>query len=485
MNPPITQTLKQPAVLKLSGFTAMCERFGFYVLTFLIVLYAKSEYGLSDSSAFLLYGAFSALAYLATAAGGYLADNVFGVRRCIIFGLIFESAGLMLLAVPGKTIFSIALGLIIVGVGLFKTGPTHLLGRSYKENDPRIDSGFTLYYMGMNIGSFTSSLLASIIQLYFGWHIAFLYGGMGIALGLIAYFIFRKTAVDIDSEPGKRKIPIKIWQRMIAGMILVAFAGAFLTTHPHLTNIFLVVATLGLLGYFIYEIMKSPKNEQLKIIACLLLIAMGLIFFILYQQAYTSIVLFINRCVDRHVFGHEIQTAAFFGLNPFWIVVLGPILSALYNRLNKHGKSFPITVKFPIGVLLIALCFVSLVLGGYFANTPNQVSPWWIVLTYLLYSAGEMFVSALGPAMITQIAPKRMYGIMMGTWFVSALSLSAILGSMFAGLASIPDTLTDSAAILNIYSQAFTKFSIAAIILAALCFAVGPMIKKMAEEKKQ
>lgn len=480
-----TQTPKQPAVLKLSFFTAMCERFGFYVLTFLIVLYAKSEYGLSDSEAFLLYGAFSALAYLTTAAGGYLADNVFGVRRCIIFGLICESAGLMLLAIQGKTIFSIALGLIIVGVGLFKTGPTHLLGRSYKENDPRIDSGFTLYYMGMNIGSFTSSLLASIIQLYFGWHIAFLYGGVGIALGLIAYFIFRKTAIDIDSEPGKQKLPIKTWQRVIAGMILVAFAGAFLVTYPNLTNIFLIIATLGLFGYFIYEIIKSPKNEQLKIIACLSLIAMGLIFFILYQQAYTSMVLFINRCVDRHAFGKEIQTAAFFGLNPFWVVVLSPILAALYNHLNKRGKVFPITVKFPIGVLLISLCFASLVTGSHFASNPSQVSPWWVVLAYLLYTAGEMFVSALGPAMITQIAPKRMYGVMMGTWFVVTMSLSAILGSMFAGLASVPDTLTDQAAILSIYSQAFTKFGIAAIILAAICFAVGPMIKRMAEEKKQ
>lgn len=477
------QTLKQPAVLKLSGFTAMCERFGFYVLTFLIVLYAKSEYGFSDSAAFLLYGAFSALAYLTTAAGGYLADNVFGVRRCIIFGLVCESAGLMLLAIQGKTIFSIALGLIIVGVGLFKTGPTHLLGRSYEKNDPRIDSGFTLYYMGMNIGSFTSSLLASIIQLYFGWHIAFLYGGVGIALGLIAYFIFRKTAVDIDSEPGKQPLPIKIWQRMIAGTLLVAFAGAFLVTYPNLTNIFLVIATLGLFSYFIYEIIKSPKNEQLKIIACLSLIAMGLIFFILYQQAYTSIVLFINRCVDRHIFGREIQTAAFFGLNPFWVVALGPVLAAFYNYLNKHGKNFPITVKFPIGVLLISLCFVSLVAGGYFASAPNQVSPWWIVLTYFLYSAGEMFVSALGPAMITQIAPKRMYGIMMGTWFVVTMSLSAILGGLFATMASVPDTLSDPAAILHIYSQAFTKFGIASIILAAICFAVGPVIKRMVEAK--
>jgi len=483
MNTSAAQLPKQPAVLKLSFFTSMCERFGFYILTFLIVLYAKSEYGLSDSSAFLLYGAFSALAYLATAAGGYLADNVFGVRRCIIFGLIGESIGLMLLALPGKTIFSIALGLIIVGVGLFKTGPTHLLGRSYQENDPRIDSGFTLYYMGMNVGSFISSLLASIIQLYFGWHVAFLYGGIGIAFGLIAYFIFRKTATDIDSAPGMRKLPVKTWEKMIVGIIIVAFTGAFLITHPNLTNIFLIIATAGLFSYLIYEITKSPKNEKFKIIACLSLITMGLIFFILYQQAYTSMVLFINRCVNRHVFGKEIQTVAFFALNPFWIVILSPLLSALYNSLNKRKKVFPITAKFPIGVLLISLCFASLVAGAHFASASNQVSSWWVVLAYLLFTAGEMFVSALGPAMITQIAPKRMYGIMMGTWFVVTLSLSAILGSMFAGIASVPDTLVDSTAILHIYSQAFTKFTITAMVAAALCFAVGPIIKRMAETK--
>lgn len=478
-----TSTLKQPAVLKLSFFTAMCERFGFYILTFLIVLYAKSEFGFSDSAAFLLYGAFSALAYLTTAAGGYLADNVFGIRRCIIFGLAGEAIGLMLLAIPNKTIFPIALGFIIAGVGLFKTGPTHLLGRSYREKDSRIDSGFTWYYTGMNIGSFISSLLASIIQFYFGWHIAFLYGGVGIALGLIAYFIFRKTALDVDSAPGMRKIPVKTWEKILAGTVLVIFTGAFLVTYPQLTNIFLIIATLGLISYFVYEIIKSPKNEKLKIVACLALITMGLVFFILYQQAYTSIVLFINRCVDRHIFGREIQTAAFFGLNSLWIIALGPVLATFYNYLNKHGKNFPITIKFPIGVLLISLCFVSLVAGGYFASAPNQVSPWWIVLTYFLYSAGEMFVSALGPAMITQIAPKRMYGIMMGTWFVVSMSLSAILGGLFATMASVPDTLSDPAAILHIYSQAFTKFGVASMILAAVCFAVGPIIKRMAETK--
>jgi len=482
MNTTINE-LKQPPILKLAFVTAMFERFGFYFLTFLIVLYLKSEYNFSDSAAFLMYGAFSALAYLATAAGGYLADNIFGIRRCVISGLICEAIGLTMLGIPEKNLLPISLGLIIIGVGLFKTGPTHLLGRSYKENDPRIDSGFTLYYMGMNVGSFTTSLLAGVVQKYCGWHIAFLYGGIGIAAGLVAYLVLRKSAAPLDSTPGLKPLSIKIWTKMIVGIILAIGLGSFLVNNPSLAKYCIIITAVILAFYFSYEITRSPKHEKMKITACLILIAMGLIFYILYQQAYTSMVLFINRSVDRHFLGIDIPTVAYFGLNPFWVIILGPILASLYNYLHRHKKDVPITVKFPLGLFVTCLCFVSLVVGAHLASAPDQVSSIWIVLAYLFYTAGEMLVSALGPAMITHIAPKRMYGVMMGTWFVVGMALSSILGSMCASIASVPDTLTDSTAILHIYSQAFTKFAAISFIITLICFAVGPAINRMTKAK--
>jgi proton-dependent oligopeptide transporter, POT family len=476
---------KQPPVLKLAFFCAMWERFGIYVLNFLMVLYAKSEFGLSDATAFLMYGVFTALAYLATATGGYLADNVFGIRRSIVLGLLLEGTGLTLLAIPSRPLFSFCLALIIAGVGLFKTGPTHLMGRSYKDKDPRIDSGFTWYYMGMNLGSFISSILVGIIQKYYGWHIAFLLGGAGIFLSLLAYFYLKGTAVKFDSESGLKKLSFSIWAKMLIGLIVVIITSTYLVSSPSIAEGFIFLGSLVLLGYFIYEIVRSPREEKFKIIACLSLIIMGLTFFVLYQQAYTSMVLFINRVVDRHLFGFEIPTVTFFGLNPIWVVILGPILATIYKKLGKHGRNPDITVKFPTGLLITSFCFFSMVIGGYTANpVTHQVSLWWIVLAYFFYTLGEMLVSALGFSMITQIAPRRMYGIMMGTWFVVGMSLSGILGGFFAGFASVPDNVYDPTTVLNIYSKAFLQIGFGSLVLTALSFAVGPAIKKMANLKQ-
>lgn len=477
------QELKQPPVLKLSLFTALCERAGYYVLSFLIVLYAKDKFGLSDTEAFIVYGVFTALSYLATVIGGYIADNVFGIRRCIIAGLCCEAIGLALLAIESRFLFPVALAMIIIGVGLFKTGPTHILGRSYKEKDPRIDSGFTWYYMGMNVGTLISSLSIAYIQKSYGWSTAFLFGSFLIAAGLLFYFIFRRTAAEYDSKPGLSPLPTLKWLGVGVGALICLAASAFLVSNPNMANIFLVIATLLLAIYYVYEIFRTPnKEEKLKIIACLSLIVMGFIFFVLYQQAYTSMVLFINRSVNRVVGGHEIPTVAFFALNPIWVIIFGPILAYLYRFIHrKRGRDLPITIKFPIGLLVTSGCFWALVFGAYFVDASAEVSPWWVVLAYALYTLGEMLVSALGVAMITHIAPKRMYGIMMGTWFVIGMSLSASLSGVFASMASVPANLVDKMAILHIYTAAFTKIGAISLVLAIASFFVGPYIKKIAK----
>lgn len=477
------QDLKQPPVLKLSLFTAMCERAGFYVLSFLIVLYAKNKLGLGDTQAFIMFGVFTALSYLATVVGGYIADNVFGIRRCIIAGLCCETLGLAALAIPYSWMLPIALASIIIGVGLFKTGPTHILGRSYKEHDPRIDGGFTWYYMGMNIGTLISSLMIGYIQEKFGWSAAFLFGSFFVACGLGFYFLFKNTAAEYDSKPGLSALPALKWLGIGTGALICLAASAFLVSNPNMANIFLVIATILLAIYHTYEIIRAHnKEEKLKIIACLSLIVMAFIFFVLYQQAYTSMVLFINRSVNRFVGGHEIPTVAFFALNPFWVIVFSPILAGLYKYITKkRGRDLPITLKFPIGLLVTSGCFWALVFGAYFANTNAEVSPWWVVLAYAFYTLGELLVCALGVAMITHIAPKRMYGIMMGTWFLVGMSLSASLSGVFASMASIPENIVNKTDILHVYSLAFTKIGAVSLILAIVCFFIGPYIKKMAK----
>lgn len=480
-----TSALKQPQVFKLAYCTTICERFGFYVLSFLLVLFAKSQYALTDIQAVMLVGVFTALAYLTPAIGGYLGDNVFGIRRCMIGGLFLEGTGLLLLAIPNTVIFALALSLIAIGTGFFKTAPTDLLAHSYNSpNDPRIDPGFTLYYMAINIGSLIASIIAGSLQEHFGWHIAFVTGGVGVYLGLIFYYFFRKTAIHLDTRMGAHNLSTKKIVRGIIGIILCSGFFMFLLAHANIANIFFGIATTLTFVYFLYEIIKSPKDEKLKIIACLYLILVGLACAVLYFQLFTSVELFIERSVVRNVLGHTIPTTIYLGLNPIFVILLGPILAAIYTALNKRKCDLSVAAKLTWGLLATALCFFCLVIGGkYFATSAGQVSSWWVVAMFLLFTVGDLMNSALGVAMVTHIAPRRLYGVMMGTWFLVGNSLAASLSGIFASTAAIPEGMTNPHAILNIYNTAFLKLGIAGVIISVIIFMLNPYIKKITNLK--
>lgn len=477
----VTQILKQPPVFKLALLTSLCERFGYYVITFLLVLYAKGEYKLSDSKAFTLFGIFTALAYLMTTAGGYLADNVFGIRRCIIVGLVLEGFGLILLAIPSPILFPLALAFVIMGVGLYKTAPTHLMGRSYEKHDSRIDRGFTLYYMGMNVGLLLAALVTSLAHRYLGWHIAFLIGGVAVFVGLLFYYRLRKSAKSADSDVGRKSLSIRKWVFVLAGIFGSILMVSWVVTHTTLANVLLIASTVFVLFYFFYEMAKSPRDEKLKIVACVMLIFMGFIFFVFFQQAYTSIILFINRCVARRVFGVVISTEAFFALAPFWVIVLCPVMTWVYYAINQRtGKDLSMTIKFPVGLLMISLCFLTLALGAFFHNLFFQVNLFWIVLAFFFCTLGELLVSALGVAMVTHIAPKRLYGLMMGAWYLMGMALSAALSGQLAKLTSVSDYIFDPNVIVHIYARAFLEMGYIGLLCTVICFALGQYIKKVA-----
>ncbi|MCL5260390.1 MAG: oligopeptide:H+ symporter [Gammaproteobacteria bacterium] len=471
--------LKQPPALKFAALTALCERFGFYVLSYMLVLYAKAEYGLSDTAAFDIFAIMTALSYMLPAIGGYFSDNFVGIRRCIILGLIIEGSGLCLLAIPSHILFPIALAMVVMGVGLFKIGPTNLLGRAYTENDSRIDSGFTLYYTLFNIGGFVSSIVCGIMERYFGWHVAFLFGGVGIFMGLVAYYFTRHTVANLDSPVGENKLPATTWAIVIIVVALVSLFCAFLLSHLTINNIIFGIVGISLAGYYAYEIIKSTHCDKLKIIACLMMIFIGMIYFILYFQSFTSMELFIHRVVNRNFFGFNIPTEAYLGLNSAWVIILGPMLAFTYKEIAaKYGKDLSVTIKFGIGLLMVSSCFFSLVFGAWFAGENAQVSSIWIIISFGVYTLGEMLISALGVAMVASLVPKRMYGITMGAWFYGC-SLAALLSGKFAGLANIPDAITNAHTILTIYTGAFLKIGICGLIATAIVFAIGPYIKRM------
>jgi len=473
--------LKQPAVFYLASATALCERFGYYVLAFTLTLYLKSVYQFSDHKAFALFAVFTALGYITPALGGYNADNLFGIRRSMIVGLLLEAIGLSFLALNGTFFFYLALTFIVLGVGFFKTSPTHLMARAYKENDPRIDGGFTLFYMFMNLGSFFSPIMVGYVQRYYGWHMAYFLGSLVLYAGLFVYFIFRKTAKDDDVKISYRRLPIKNILIVIAGTVIVGIITYILLNFTTAADIFFAIATAGILLYFFYEIIKCKKEDKLRIIACLLLIFIALMFFMLYYQLFESFTFFIKRCVSHHILGFDLPTPVFLSLNPIWVFILSPILAYLYSYFGKKGKDLAVTTKFPLGILLISSCFFLFKLSSFFGGADGQISSLWIFAGIGLFSLGELLVSALGVAMVTHIAPKRFYGVMMGTWFMIACAMSSALSGLFADLTSIPDTLTNPHVMLTIYGNGFLKIGSIALVVALFAFIISPFIKKMGQ----
>ncbi len=476
---------KQPRVLYLSSISSMFERFGYYIIGFLLTLYVKNIYGFSDAQAFTTFALFTALGYLTPAIGGFLADKFIGIRRCLGLGLIVECMGYALLAIPTKnlTIFHIALGCIIIGAGIFKTAPTNILGRAYKDGDHRIDSGFTLYYMGINIGSLASALIAGSIQKAYGWHIPFLFAATGLLIGFIWFFLLKSWAKEHESPPGKLHFGLRKWLITIISTIASVGLLSYLMSNEAIANICFYIGSLVIILYFIYEIIISPRDEKIRILVCLAMIFMAVVFFLLYFQLYTSVELFIERNVNRSIFGFELPTIYFLGLNGFWVIVLSPIFAYVYKSMHRRNCALAITTKFPLGIFLIAISFFTLVVAcHYFANSNALIGVWWILLFLFFYSAGELLTSALGVAMITRIAPERMYGIMMGAWYLIAMALAAELSGEVAKLADIPEHLQHNAhASLSIYGNAFLMMGIIGISTSIVGFIISPWLKRAAK----
>lgn len=481
---PANERLKQPKVIYLSFITAMFERYGYYIVGFLLTLYVKNVYNFSDAQAFAAFALFTALGYLTPAIGGWLADNFIGIKRCMGLGLLLEGLGYALLAIPtpNHIVFYAALASIIIGAGIFKTAPTNILGRAYRQNDPRIDSGFTLYYMGINIGSLTSSIVAGSIQRAYGWHVPFLCAAVGLFLGFLWFAFFKHHAIEMESEAGKKPFRAFKWLLVLVGCAAAIAFFSYLMSDMLVANIGFYAGSALVALYLIYQMIASPADERMRIAVCIALIFMAVVFFILYFQLYTSMDLFIERNVDRTVFGFELPTVYFLGLNGLWIIILSPLYAWAYKALEKRGKDLAITTKFPLGILLISICFFTLTAATrYFASADATISFFWMIISLFLYSAGELFTSALGVAMITRIAPARMYGVMMGSWYLIAFALAAELSGSVAKLASIPESAqNDLHASLAIYGTAFWKMGLMGLAVAAVGFLISPWLKKKA-----
>ena len=459
------------------------ERFGYYGMAVLLVLFMVQQLGFDDTTANLTWGAFAALVYAAPAVGGWLGDKVLGTRRTLLIGTAVLAMGYALMSIPGNlTLLYCALGTVVVGNGLFKANSANMVRRIYEGEDARIDAAFTWYYMAVNVGSTLSQLLTPWIAVRYGWHAAFAVCSAGLVLGLVNYALLRGTLARIGSLPDEFPVQWrKLWM-VVAGGAALVFAIAYVLQHRAMAVALVYVAGAVVLGIFGWLIARAAAPERAGLIAALILTAQVILYFIFYQQMTTSLTLFALRNVDwdQQLFGAHLFTwlpAQYQVLNPLWIFLLSPLLAMLYTRMGRRGGDLPIAGKFALGFVMVALGFFLFSLGGATA-VEGKVSSWYMIWGYGFCSLGELLVSGLGLAMMARYVPPRMGGFMMGAYYV-AVGISQYLGSVVANFASIPEGVDDPVVTLPIYTHLFTRLGLAACAGVILALALLPLMKRL------
>ncbi|MEO5561750.1 MAG: oligopeptide:H+ symporter [Dokdonella sp.] len=459
------------------------ERFGYYGMAAVLLLFMVEKVGFADTKANLVWGAFTGLVYAAPAIGGWIGDNVLGTRRTLPIGAAILAIGYVMLSIPSDDLYLLyaSMGVIVVGNGLFKANAANMVRRIYEGDDAKIDSAFTLYYMAVNVGSAVSMMMTPWIKDHYGWHAAFAVCAAGLALGLINYLLMVRTLRGIGSLPDEQ--PVR-WDRL-AMVLGVGFASvfvvAFVVQHQDISDWTMWIAGIIVFCIFTWMISHGSSGERAGLLAALVLMVETLLFFIFYGQMSTSLTLFALRNVDLnwHVFGwtYTWSPGQYQALNPIWIMLLSPILAWTYTHLGKSGRDLPIAAKFALGFVVVALGFFIFGMSGSTAVNA-KISSWYMIWGYGFYSLGELLVSGLGLAMIARYVPVRMGGFMMGAYFV-ATGISQYVASKVANLASIPSDIKDPLESLAIYTKLFNNLGLLAVGGTVLAIVLLPLMKKL------
>ena len=371
-------------------------------------------------------------------------------------GAAIMSLGYLSLFYSPPATITWSLAVLIVGNGLFKPNVGSLLGLLYEKDDPRRESGFTIFYLGINNGAFVATLIADWIGQTFGYDIA----GVGKLISLITFLIGRRWLDGKGYAPHPNLLEVRHLGfinptgLVLIGGVGVALLTAVLVRHEALAGDLLAVAGLIAFGYLLFETFREEGETRRRLIAMIVLTASSIVFWTAYNQVGTSFILFTERLVDRTTFGITQPASEFLSVNPLFILLMGGPFAALWAWFSKRGWNPSMPIKFVLGHLLIAAAFFSLVLA--ILASPGM-APWeWLVLFFALYTATEMTLSPVGLAVVTALAPTRLLGLSMGLWLL-ATSVSFYLAGLAAGIAAVPDSATDAES-ESIYRTAFTDY---------------------------
>ena len=483
--------------------TEMWERFSFYGMKYLLLLYLTKHHLFSDSMGLDVLGSYAALVFATPVLGGLLADRYLGMRKAVVFGGILLVLGHLGMAVEGfqahlynnvilrdtsaLQVFYFSLALIIVGVGFLKPNISTIVGQLYGDNDPRRDSGFTIFYMGINIGAFTATLLCGYLGETLGWRYGFGAAGIGMLLGL-AIFLYGQQHLHDHAEPRHPQI---LKEKVLPGINREAFiyisstVSLFVIWQMVQAN-YAVGVTLNVLalsvviGLIWFLATQCNRIERSRMIVLMILTFSTVVFWALFEQGAASMTLFADRSVDRSIFGVQLTAAQLGSLNPLFIMLLAPLFAVLWLALGRRRCEPSTPVKFGLGILQAGLGFGALMIGTTLPDQTGKVAIGWLVLAYLLHTTGELCLSPVGLSAVTKLAVPRVVGLMMGCWFL-ATAYSEYVAVQIAKLAAI-DThagaVVDGAAALASYHNLFGSLFWAGTGIGVVMLLISPLLKK-------
>lgn len=487
-----------PRGLYMLFFAEMWERFSYYGMRALLVLYMTQGFlKFPDQNAFAVYGAYTSLVYASPIIGGLLADQILGYRRAIILGGSLMAAGHLLMTQESEYFFFTALALIICGNGFFKPNISSLVGKLYEQGDPKRDAGFTIFYMGINLGAGLAPILCGIAADYFGttsvidgkevidkaFHYGFGLATFGMISGLVVFILGQGVLGDKGLPPSREKlakwgIPIYVSSVVIAPMIAV------LLQYNNLVGYLLIGFGILTLSSLIGVALKEERVPRQRMFVIFILMFFHMIFWAFFEQAGSSLTLFAERNVNRTVMGYEIPTATLQAVNPVFIWVFGPILASLWVALAHKKRDPAAPYKFGLGIFQLGIGFGVIWLSTLLADSSGKTMLLFLILGYLGHTTGELCISPVGLSTVTKMAPVRIVGLMMGAWFLSN-AFANYLAGMIAALTGVEEgggkgSETASAVeSLAIYGDVFSKIAVSAIVVSLLCLVIAPFLTRM------
>lgn len=473
-------------------FSEMWERFCYYGMRVLLTLYLVKSLMNGDAEAALIYGAYTGLVYAAPILGGRLADRYLGYRYAVILGGLMMALGEFIILGGSQTILMIGMGALIVGNGYFKANISTIVGKLYEDGDARRDSGFTIFYIGINMGALMATTIVAFVGETYGFKYGFGLAGLGMLTGIAIFFSGRARfamapGVDFREEGLKKVIgPINNIQAITVGSFLLIPLCYVLI----LQNQILDYLLLGLFIYVSWSLIVAGKEADItdgkaiwkdRMIALIIFMIINISFWACFEQAGTSLTLFADRNVDREIMGWIMPASMTQFFNPAFIIIFGSIFSVMWVKLSKMGRNPSIPMKFAFGILQLGCGFLLAQVGFMFVNESMQVPLLTLLFLYLLHTTGELFLSPIGLSMVTKLAPKNIAGTAMGAWFLS-FAIANYVGGKIATLTgghSDSGEVLSAAEGLDKYLSVFTTIGLVLLGISVLIMLINRPLKKL------